>query len=419
MDDTLQYDDLQVHRWMLRDRQRLRAFEAAITAVVKPGHVVLDLGAGSGILSLLAARAGAARVYAVERTPVARLARQIAARNGFAQVIKVAEGDMQHVTLPEPVDVIVSEWLGTIGVDENLLYPVLLARDRWLKPGGTMLPRRVVARVAAAHLATVCEVDYLRTAPLGFDLSDLAESSVHDLLSRRYQVRSENLATPVQDLWHTDTAHASLQEALNHHHAELTLEVTRAGCINALVAWFNAELAPGVQLSNAPEAPETHWGQLCLPLDDEIEVVVGSQIELRLACVPRVPGLSDLWWSIRINSGPWQHHDTRTDDAVAKPASGITPPPFDLGEHTMPTPADAVPEQPTPPPAVALLAPADAAPLTCFLARLSVDVDMLYGLIRDPEALFEQEGLAAQDIAALTSRDAATIEAAMMKEATP
>src|SRR5688572_13080954 len=137
----MQYSALFSHRLMVRDSARTEAFRVALEAAVRPGDVVLDVGAGCGILSLFAARAGARRVYAVERTQVARLARDVARLNGFEHVVRVIEAPIEAVILPEPVDVVVSEWLGSIGVDENLLSAVLLARDRWLKPGHRLVPR--------------------------------------------------------------------------------------------------------------------------------------------------------------------------------------------------------------------------------------------------------------------------------------
>lgn len=410
MSAALRYEDLHVHRWMLRDRARVRAFDEAIQRCVKPGDVVLDVGAGSGILSLMAARAGAARVYAVERTPVAGMARRLAQRNGYADVVKVAQGDIQHLSLPEPVDVIVSEWLGTIGVDENLLFPVLQARDRWLKPGGMMLPARVTAQLAPAWLATACEVKYLHEPLLGFDLAALGETSVHDLLCRRYQVRADGLAAPARAMWTTDTTTAALSESLAPHRCELTFEMAEPTRVNALVAWFDAELAPGVGLSNAPDAPETHWGQLTLPLDRAIDLAVGAKLQVRVACQPRIPGLSDLAWSLRVDDGPWQHHNTlgAGESSVLVWPDSATP--SESGDPAM---------QPTTPSHVQLPSPKDAAPLTCFLARLSVDPDMLFRLIRDPQAVFQESGLAEDDIAALRSRQAAPIEQAMMKGAAP
>ena len=145
------YAEFEVHRTMIRDRVRTEAFRRAIDSVVRPGDIVLDVGAGSGILSVFAARAGAARVYAVEQTSVAVLAQQLAAANGVEEIVHVIHGDILDVEPPERVEVIVSEWLGGFGIDEGMLGPVTAARDRWLKPGGVMIPRSVTAWAALVH----------------------------------------------------------------------------------------------------------------------------------------------------------------------------------------------------------------------------------------------------------------------------
>src|SRR5579862_3570417 len=132
------YSDLSVHRWMLRDSLRNEAYRRAIAHIVRPGHVVLDMGACTGILSIFAASAGARKVYAVERTEVAGVARRVIERNGQTERIEVLQSDLEDVALPEKVDVIVSEWMGGFGVDENVLAPLVMARDRWLKAGGTI-----------------------------------------------------------------------------------------------------------------------------------------------------------------------------------------------------------------------------------------------------------------------------------------
>ena len=153
---------------MICDRVRTGAFRRAIDAVVRPGDIVLDVGAGSGILSVFAARAGAARVYAVERTSAAVLARELAAANGVAEIVQVIHGDVTDIELPERVDVIVSEWLGGFGIDEGMLAPVIVARDRWLKPGGVMIPRLVMAWAAMVHDRYLAEmVEFLRDNPYG------------------------------------------------------------------------------------------------------------------------------------------------------------------------------------------------------------------------------------------------------------
>ena len=125
----ISYRDLWNHGSMLQDEVRCKAFRDALFEVVTPDSVVLDIGAGTGILSIFAAQAGAEKVYAVERTPVAQAAREIIESNGLSDRITVIQGEMESLELPEKVDVIVSEWLGGYGVDENLLPIVIQARD--------------------------------------------------------------------------------------------------------------------------------------------------------------------------------------------------------------------------------------------------------------------------------------------------
>ena len=176
------YAEFEVHRTMICDRVRTGAFRRAIDSVVRPGDIVLDVGAGSGILSVFAARAGAARVYAVERTSAAVLAQELAAANGVAEIVQVIHGDVMDIEPPERVDVIVSEWLGGFGIDEGMLVPVIAARDRWLKPGGVMIPRLVMAWAALVHDRYLAEmVEFLRDNPYGLRFDDLVEKTVSEI----------------------------------------------------------------------------------------------------------------------------------------------------------------------------------------------------------------------------------------------
>eukprot|EP00850_Spirogloea_muscicola_P011771 SM000074S21681 [mRNA] locus=s74:425929:428759:+ [translate_table: standard] len=127
---------------MLSDRVRMRAYHRAVfaNAAAFAGKVVLDVGTGSGILAIWAAQAGARKVYAVEATNMAQHAELLAASNGVSGIVEVIQGSIEDVTLPEKVDVIISEWMGYFLVRESMLDSVIIARDRWLKPGGAMYP---------------------------------------------------------------------------------------------------------------------------------------------------------------------------------------------------------------------------------------------------------------------------------------
>ena len=127
----------------LKDERRTRAFGDAITQTVTPGDVVVDVGAGSGILSLFAASAGASRVYAVEVDhSLAAALRDTVALNGLDDVVTVVEGDAFHAHLPAGADVVVAEIIDT-GLLDELQVPVLnhlrergvVAADTRLVPG--------------------------------------------------------------------------------------------------------------------------------------------------------------------------------------------------------------------------------------------------------------------------------------------
>ncbi|XP_051113740.1 protein arginine N-methyltransferase PRMT10 [Andrographis paniculata] len=127
---------------MLSDRVRMDAYFNAIFENKHhfQGKTVLDVGTGSGILAIWSAQAGARKVYAVEATKMADHARELVKANRVQDVVEVIEGSMEDITLPEQVDVIISEWMGYFLLRESMFDSVICARDRWLKPNGVMYP---------------------------------------------------------------------------------------------------------------------------------------------------------------------------------------------------------------------------------------------------------------------------------------
>ena len=306
------YAELEVHRTMIRDEVRTMAFQRAIEAVVRPGDVVLDVGAGSGILSLFAARAGAARVYAVEATTVAVLAESLAMANGFGDVVRVIRGDMMEVALPEHVDVIVSEWLGGFGIDEGMLVPVIGARDRWLKPGGVMIPSTVTAWTALVHDRYSADmVEFLRGDPYGLDLDVVAEMTVNEIIysgTFRHLAAEDRRSEPGR-LWTTDTKTVTAAEARAPHEAETALTVPGQGTANALAIWFSTGLAPGVTLAVGPGDTPTHWGMTTAPLRGSVELAAGSAVRARVRTVLAQPTGTWTSWAIAQPGAPWEEHD--------------------------------------------------------------------------------------------------------------
>jgi SAM-dependent methyltransferase len=306
------YAEFEVHRTMIRDRVRTEAFRQAIDSVVRPGDIVLDVGAGSGILSVFAARAGAARVYAVEQTSVAVLAQELAAANGVEEIVQVIHGDILDVEPRERVDVVVSEWLGGFGIDEGMLVPVTAARDRWLKPGGVMIPRSVTAWAALVHDRYLGDmVGFLRDNPYGLRLDGLVDKTVNEILysgTFRHLAAGDRRSEPSR-LWTTDAELIPLELALAPYEAETLLPVREPGTANALALWFTAELAPGILLSVGPGDPPTHWGMTTAPLSLPVELTPGMVVRARVRTTPARPVGTWTSWAIALPGADWEEHD--------------------------------------------------------------------------------------------------------------
>ena len=306
------YAQLSVHRWMLRDHVRNEAYRRAISHVVKPGDVVLDMGAGTGILSIFAAAAGARKVYAVERTEVAGVARRVIECNGHAERIEVIQADLENARLPEKVDVIVSEWMGGFGVDENLLAALVMARQRWLNVGGKIVPGRVTAMLAPAAIPDFDEaIEYWRSRPHGVDMSVIASMTTQETFHTQTHLTPEALVADPQVMWSHDPYTCSLEEADHSFTTKRAFEVTRPGLISGFVTWFTAEMGDGGMLTNAVGALDTHWGRTLFPLDSAIEVTTGTPIDVELHCDPSGSGSCEFYWSVKIGDRPREEHNTR------------------------------------------------------------------------------------------------------------
>jgi len=309
------YAEFEVHRSMICDRVRTEAFGQAIASVVRAGDTVLDVGAGSGILSLFAARAGASRVYAVEQTSVAVLAQELAVTNGLADAVTVIHGDVMDVELPERVDVIVSEWLGGFGIDEGMLAPVIGARDRWLKPGGVMIPRSVTAWTALVHDRYLADtLEFLQRNPYDLELDDLVEKTVNEISYSggfRHLAVADRRSEPGR-LWTTNAGSISLEQALAPHEAVTLLRVHDHGTANALALWFSAELSSGIPLSVGPGDPPTHWGMTTAPLRSPVELTPGMVVRARVRTAQARPAGTWTSWAVAMPGDDWEEHDEQS-----------------------------------------------------------------------------------------------------------
>ncbi len=283
------------HRGYLADASRLRAFEQAIKNVVSPDDAVLDLGSGTGVLGLLALRAGARHVYAVDGSAMANVTRSILRANGGADRATVLRAHSQRVELPEPVDVVVADQLGAFGVEAGAFEAFADARRRHLRPGGTLVPGRIDLSVAPVESTEAwSDVGFWDEPRSGIDISPVGR------LARnvRYftSVGADDLLGAPGVVASADPGDPCAMPA----RGTVVLGIERAGTLHGLAGWFDAHLAPGIAITNGPLAPDrVARSHVFLPVDEPVAVAPGHRVQAEVLADPR----TDLHrWSVVVRT---------------------------------------------------------------------------------------------------------------------
>jgi protein arginine N-methyltransferase 1 len=259
---------------MIADSVRQGAYLRAMKHVIRPGAVVLDLGAGTGIISLLACKLGASRVYAIEPADAILVARELAAHNGVADRIHFIQDDSSRVELPERVDVVVTDLRGVLPLFQRHLPVLADVRERFLAPGGVIVGQQ---DELFASIVDASELYDSRTSVWlggleGIDMSPVARF-VTNTPVKSYLRPEQLLAAPLR--WATLDYHARTDFNVT---GELNWTAERSGTAHGIAVWFDAYLAEGVSFSNAPSAPTTIYGQLFLPLTRPVSIESGDSV---------------------------------------------------------------------------------------------------------------------------------------------
>ncbi|MEA2489175.1 MAG: type protein arginine methyltransferase, partial [Acidobacteriota bacterium] len=267
---------LKYHRSLLADPVRTNAYRAAIEATVRPGDVVVDLGCGTGVLSFFACLAGARRVYAIDELPVINLAREVARDNGLADRITFLQQSSYDVTIPEPVDVLVTETIGNNGFDEQIISAAAHAKKTWLREGGIILPATIELHAAPVELPDVHDAQTLWTShPYGIDYTRLrgyALNAFHPMV-----IAPTQLLAPSALL-----ATVTIGDDTPNIRGTATFTIQRDATLHGLAVWFRAHLTDTIAITNEPPTPSHSWKQSFFPITEPLTVRSNDTIPLTL-----------------------------------------------------------------------------------------------------------------------------------------
>ncbi len=261
---------------MLADAPRMDAYVAALQRAVKPGAAVLDLGCGPGVFALLACQLGARRVFAIEPDNVIELAREAAKANGFVDRIEFFQGFSTEITLPERADVIISDLRGVLPWYQQHIPSIVDARNRFLAPGGTLIPRRDVLWAAVVDAPDRYEEIVGPWRANGLDLS--AAMRVITNTWRKTRLKADELL--VEPLRWTTLDYSEIQSP--DIRAEIVWQAGRSGTAHGVAVWFDSELVDGIGFSNHPGSPELIYSNGLFPFSRPVDVAEGDRICLTL-----------------------------------------------------------------------------------------------------------------------------------------
>lgn len=279
------YAHFGIHYDMLSDKVRTETYRDAIlknSETIKE-KVVLDLGCGTGILSMFSATAGAKKVYALDQSEIIYHAMDIIRENNLQDKIKIVKGRLEDTKLEEKVDIIVSEWMGYFLLFEGMLDSVIYARENCLNPGGLLLPNRCnISLVANGDIDTHKKLIEFWSDVYGYKMNCMKSEVVREasidivasknIISEPYIVKEVDINTCTTDVMDFTS--------------EFTLKILKDSFFTSIVGYFDTffDLPNSISFSTGPHVTPTHWKQTVFHFRDCKGVKQGDVIHGTIIC---------------------------------------------------------------------------------------------------------------------------------------
>ncbi len=262
---------------MITDRVRTGAYCQALALAIKPGDVVVDLGAGAGIFTLHACRLGARQVHAIEPNDAIQVAREVVQANGFSQQVIFHHAMSFQVELPERCDVLITDPRGVLLLYEQAIPTIIDARRRLLKPAGVLIPQRDTIWAALVEAPDIyrehCEAAW-RSSNDGFDLEAARRRKVNSFGKYRFELNhllSDAVLWLLLDFRVIERTSAR---------GRVQFEAKREGTAHGFALWFDSDLIDGISFSNGPGQPRLIYGQLFFPFQEPLSVLPNQTLTI-------------------------------------------------------------------------------------------------------------------------------------------
>lgn len=283
--------------WMIADEYHSQPFVQALRKSVTDESVVLDIGCGTGIYSLLACQFGAKKVFAIEPNPLIWLAKSFAAQYGFQDKIEFIQNISTNVELEQKADVLICDLHVDTPFNELSVFSIIDARKRLLKPNAVLIPQKDSMFFALVECEEFFEKNiarYLRNY-YGIDMS-----------SAKYLLTNRILAPNKDDV--TLISESKIFSMLNYNtleefdfSAKLNWEIKKKGIVHGLLGWFDCELIADIKITNAIDNLQTIYGVPFFPFEQAVSTEIGDVIESEISV--KLENGSYVWnWNTKIFS---------------------------------------------------------------------------------------------------------------------
>lgn len=271
----------------LSDSVRLSAYWTALSRQLRPGMVVLDVGAGCGIFSLMACRLGARKVYAMADRATIETGQRLAMENGYGGRIEFA-GDVGEFEMPAPVDLIVGDPRVALPLQGPLLQQFAAARRDWVAGDGIVIPARDSICAAVVEAESLYDAR-LRPWRCGFSVRAALQAELNHV--GRVSFGAGSLVTRPRK-WCEIDYRAPAPEEIG---ARLEWGVPRNSTAHGLALWFDTDLGAGVGFSCSPEGRPMVYGQAFLPWTEPVPLERGDRVRVELMCRAAAGGYTWFW----------------------------------------------------------------------------------------------------------------------------